>query len=59
MSSSYHSWSQHNGHIVRNRACPYCTRGSVVVPDVLIDEMWSDDAIAEWIRVNTPIEEVL
>lgn len=59
MSSRFHSWSQHNGHIVRNRACPYCTMGSVVVPDVLIDGEWSDGAIVEWIKANTFIEEVL
>jgi len=59
MSSRFHSWSQHNQHIRAKRACPYCTMGSVKVPDPLIDCGWSDRQIQEWILGNRCIEEVL
>ena len=59
LSSRFHSWSQHNQHIKNNRACPYCTRGSIRVPDPLIEMGWSDKMIEDWILGNRPVEELL
>jgi hypothetical protein len=56
MSSRYHSYSQHNSHIRARRACPYCTMGSIRVPDVLLELGWSDKAIEEYLGGNVSIE---
>lgn len=63
MSSFYHTEKQHEGNTKHGRACPYCTRGSEIIPDEMLVVFkrlrWDEKKIAEYVRRNRSIEELL